>query len=132
RLLRKHPDTFTAAGFVPAAFVLGILAGPFLAPLSPLFGVTYAGSLGLYGLTVLLASLAIALQARQLCWVFWLPLVFAVIHGGAGAGILLEALAGLWQRPVGGAPMIPQVRTSRTFGSSSVLGRSLLARSVSE
>src|SRR5262249_14486232 len=63
RLSRKHPDTFSLRGFVPAAFVAGLLLGPLLAILSPLLAVLYAGTLGLYAAVVLMVSLTIALRA---------------------------------------------------------------------
>jgi succinoglycan biosynthesis protein ExoA len=98
RLLRKHPETFTGLGFLPAAFLLGVVAGPAFAWLSPWLLLAYAGSLGLYALIVALASLVLAVRARDLRLLPWLPLAFATIHVGAGAGILREWLMGLWRR----------------------------------
>ena len=98
RLLRKHPDTFTARGFVPAAFVLSLLSGPLLAALSPWLALAYACGLGLYTATVALTSVAIAVKARDVRLLPWLPLVFLTIHCGAGTGLLCEALAGSEQR----------------------------------
>jgi succinoglycan biosynthesis protein ExoA len=98
RLLRKHPETFTAPGFVPAAFLLGVVTGPALAWLSPWLALAYAGSLGLYALIVAVASLVLAVKARDLRLLPWLPLAFGTIHGGAGAGILQEAVTALWRR----------------------------------
>ena len=94
RLCRKHPETFSPRGFAPAAFVAGLLTGPLLALLSPWLGVLYAGTLGLYAAVVLAVSLLLALRARQPALLPWLPLVFAAIHVGSGAGILLEWLTG--------------------------------------
>lgn len=93
RLLRKHPDTFTLPGFVPALFLLGLLLGPMLALLSPWLAGAYLGGLALYTGTLLLASLAIGVRLRSPRLLPWLPLVFPAIHFGAGAGILLELLA---------------------------------------
>jgi succinoglycan biosynthesis protein ExoA len=99
RLCRKHPDTFSLRGFAPAAFVAGLLAGPLLALLAPLLAAVYLGTLGVYAAVVLVVSLLIAVRARRLALLPWLPLVFAVIHFGSGAGILLEWLGGR-RRPV--------------------------------
>lgn len=94
RLVRKHPETFTPAGFLPAAFVLGLAAGLLLAPLAPLLAIAYATALGTYVAIVLLASVALGIQARSVRLLPWLPLVFAAIHTGAGVGILREWAAG--------------------------------------
>jgi succinoglycan biosynthesis protein ExoA len=92
RLLRKHRDTFTLAGFVPALFVLGILFGPLFGLLSPWLMGTYLGCLCLYAALVLLTSLSVAWRDRDLRLLPLAPLVFLAVHGGAGAGILLECL----------------------------------------
>ncbi|HJT78401.1 MAG TPA: glycosyltransferase family 2 protein, partial [Gemmataceae bacterium] len=99
RLLRKHRDTFSAAVFVPAAFVLGVALGPALAWLSPWLLLTYAGTLGLYAALVLLATAACALRARDGRVAVWLPLVFVAIHAGAGCGLLQELVVGAMRRP---------------------------------
>jgi hypothetical protein len=93
RLLRKHPDTFTLPGFVPALFMLGLLVGPALAATSKWLAAAYLAGLALYTATVLLVSLAISARARSPRLLPWLPLVFSTIHCGAGAGILLEFIA---------------------------------------
>jgi succinoglycan biosynthesis protein ExoA len=93
RLLRKHPDTFTLPGFVPALFLLGLLSGPLLALFSKWLAIAYLAGVAIYVTTVLLASLAIVLRARSPRLLPWLPPVFGAIHCGAGAGILLEFLA---------------------------------------
>jgi cellulose synthase/poly-beta-1,6-N-acetylglucosamine synthase-like glycosyltransferase len=94
RLLRKHPDTFSAGGFVPAAFLAGVLFGPLLAAWSAWLGVLYAGVLGAYALAVLLCSMALAVRARELALLPLLPPVFLAVHFGAGAGLWWEALVG--------------------------------------
>jgi succinoglycan biosynthesis protein ExoA len=94
RLCRKHPETFSLRGFVPAAFVGGVVAGPLFALLSPWLAALYAGTLGLYAAVVLAVSLLLALRARRPALLPWLPLVFAAVHFGSGAGILLEWLSG--------------------------------------
>ena len=98
RLLRKHPETLSLGCLVPAAFVLGALLGPAVAWLSPWLAGLYAGALALYGLVVIVASLLIALRARDLRLLPWLPAVFVAIHCGAGAGLLLEGVAAAARR----------------------------------
>jgi succinoglycan biosynthesis protein ExoA len=94
RLLRKHPATFSLPGFLPAAFVVGVLAGPVFAWLWPLLGLVYGGVLGAYGLTLLLFGLVLGLRNREVGLVPLLPLVYLAIHAGSGSGILWEAIAG--------------------------------------
>jgi succinoglycan biosynthesis protein ExoA len=93
RLLRKHPETFTVPGFVPAFFLIGVLFGPLLALFGKWPALAYTAGLVLYAATVVLVSLAIAVRARSPRLLSWLPPVFGAIHCGAGAGILLELLA---------------------------------------
>src|SRR5262249_12566831 len=91
RLLRKHPDTFSLPGLAPALFLLGLLLGPVAALFNPWLAAAYLGGLALYSSAVLLVSLGLGLRSPRL--LPWLPLVFGVIHCGAGAGILLEFLS---------------------------------------
>jgi succinoglycan biosynthesis protein ExoA len=115
RLLRKHPETFGLGCFAPAAFVLGLIAGPAVAWLSPWLAALYAGCVGLYALVVALASLGLALKARDARRLPWLPLVFLAIHIGAGAGILLEGIAGVGRRaalPVPEPVLLPERRAA--------------------
>jgi succinoglycan biosynthesis protein ExoA len=95
RLLRKHRETFSAGCFVPAAFVLGLVAGLVAALLSPWLAAAYAGALGVYLLAVIAASLCLTVRARDLRLLPWLPAVFFAIHAGAGSGILLETITGI-------------------------------------
>jgi succinoglycan biosynthesis protein ExoA len=95
RLLRKHPTTVSLGCFLPALFVLGVLLGPLAAAMSSVFALLYAGTLGLYALALASTSLSIALKARDLRLLPWLPLAFLAIHFGAGGGILSEAMYGL-------------------------------------
>jgi succinoglycan biosynthesis protein ExoA len=94
RLLRKHPETFTFPGFVPALFLLGIVAGGCVSLLIPALAVAYFGVLALYALTVASVSAMIALKSRDPRRLPWLPLVFGAIHAGSGYGILRELLTG--------------------------------------
>jgi succinoglycan biosynthesis protein ExoA len=94
RLLRKHPDTFTLPGFVPAAFTLGLLFGLALGLFSSWLMAGYLSCLGLYTAIVLMASAAVGVKARDFRSFAWAPLVFLAVHLGAGTGILLE-----WLKP---------------------------------
>jgi succinoglycan biosynthesis protein ExoA len=112
RLLRKHRDSFTLPGFVPGFFVLGLLAGPLLALASSWLAWAYAGCVALYVAIVLLVSLTLALPKRELRSFPWLPLVFVVIHAGAGSGILLELLRP-GRRPGATADPVPLLAPKR-------------------
>jgi succinoglycan biosynthesis protein ExoA len=98
RLLRKHPDTFSAAGFMPAAFLAGVLLGPLVSLMLPPLGLLYAAMLGLYAAALVLTSLQLALRQKQLALLPLLPLVFLAIHFGAGTGLLWETFTGRQQR----------------------------------
>jgi succinoglycan biosynthesis protein ExoA len=93
RLLRKHPDTFSLASFVPALFVMGLLAGGVLSWFSMWIALAYLSVIGLYLLIVCLTSLALAVQCSP-AMLLWLPLVFVTIHLGAGTGMVWEWLGG--------------------------------------
>jgi succinoglycan biosynthesis protein ExoA len=94
RLLRKHPETFSLACFLPALFLLGLVAGPLIAWHSAWLAVGYAVAVAVYNATVLATSIGLSVQARDLRLLPWLPLVFAAIHLGAGAGVLRECVVG--------------------------------------
>ncbi len=106
RLLRKHPDSFSPPGFLPAAFLCGVALGPLTAWCHPLLALAYVGALGLYALVVLLTSLALCVRRLDAALLPWLPLVFAVVHAGAGWGVLYEAFAG--KKPAQPAPRCPR------------------------
>jgi succinoglycan biosynthesis protein ExoA len=105
RLMRKHPETFTWPGFVPAAFVAGLLLGPLLALVWPLLRPVYVSALVFYVLVVLLFSTSLSLKHRRLDWLARLPLVFAAIHLAAGVGIWWEMLGGA-NRPAGAPSLL--------------------------
>jgi succinoglycan biosynthesis protein ExoA len=112
RLLRKHPDTFTAPCFLPAVLVTGVVLGAILACLSPWLGLAYGLALGLYGAVVGLTSFALAAQDLRLLPL--LPPVFLAIHAGAGVGSLLELLHVRTGRPAGEVPAPWQAERTRT------------------
>jgi len=93
RLLRKHRETFSIACFLPALFLLGLVAGPLFAWHSPWLAATYASVVAVYAAVVAATSIGLSLQARDLRFLPWLPLVFGAIHLGAGFGVLRECVA---------------------------------------
>jgi succinoglycan biosynthesis protein ExoA len=111
RLLRKHPDSFSAPGFLPAAFLCGLALGPLTALCHPLLALTYAGALGAYVLILLLFSVALCVRRRDPALLPLLPLVFATVHAGAGWGVLYEAFAG--RKPAVPAPSLPGALADR-------------------
>jgi succinoglycan biosynthesis protein ExoA len=106
RLLRKHSDTFSVFCLLPALFLCSLAIGPAFAWTSPRLLAAYWGELGLYMLTVLGVSLILAFRAAWNARRFrdfgrllaWLPLVFATVHLGAGAGFLQELAAEGWRK----------------------------------
>jgi len=104
RLLRKHPETFSLPGFVPAAFLAGVVLGPLLACWSSLLGMLYLGVLGVYGAAVLLYSLALTLRQRDARLLPLFPLVFLTLHAGAGAGVWCELFSRSRRQPAESVP----------------------------
>jgi succinoglycan biosynthesis protein ExoA len=92
RLLCKHPETFTPASLVPAAFVAGLVVGPVLALFVPWLALVYAGTLALYVAAIAVAMVTIGRRERNPRVLAWLPLVFLTVHCGAGTGILRETM----------------------------------------
>jgi polysaccharide deacetylase family protein (PEP-CTERM system associated) len=105
RLLRKHSDTFSLKSLLPGAFLGGLCVGPQLALAWPMLWFLYGGVLACYALIVLLFSAGLALRERRLALFPWLPLVFPMIHLGAGYGILREGLGGRSRPPKAGSPL---------------------------
>ncbi|WP_165229459.1 glycosyltransferase family 2 protein [Aquisphaera insulae] len=94
RLLRKHPETFSPGGLIPAAWLMGLSVGPLLAMTWPPLWWIYGGTIAVYLLAVLATSAVIAAQRREPRLLGWLPLVFSTVHAGAGWGALAEFVAG--------------------------------------
>ncbi len=97
RLLRKHPETFTAGGFLPAVLLAGLAAGPLCWWLGGGMAAAWLGGAAPYALAVLLFSVTLSVRRREAALLPLLPLVFLAIHLGAGVGQWWEALAG-WLR----------------------------------
>jgi succinoglycan biosynthesis protein ExoA len=98
RLLRKHPGTFSLPCFLPALFLIGVVAGPLVAWLSPWLAGGYAGFVGAYLVTLVLTGVFLSVKKRDVRLLPWLLLVFVAIHFGAGLGVLSEAVAGRGSR----------------------------------
>ena len=94
RLLRKHKDTFSFKTLVPAMFVAGCVIGAITMWFSPILSTIYLSVLGVYAAIVLGASVFETIRHRKLSLLPWLPAVFAMIHFGAGTGLLIELLFG--------------------------------------
>lgn len=108
RLLRKHPETFSAGGFIPAAWLAGLLAGPVAAfAWRPLWW-PYGVAIAVYLAAVLATSIVITGRRGEPRLLGWLPLVFATLHVGSGWGILMECLCG--RGPSSRSPIGPGAR----------------------
>jgi succinoglycan biosynthesis protein ExoA len=94
RLLRKHPDSFSAPGFIPAVWACGLVGGLFVAAISPLGAAVYLMALAIYAICVLGFSASAGLRERSLAVTAWLPLVYVTIHLGAATGLLWEMVIG--------------------------------------
>jgi succinoglycan biosynthesis protein ExoA len=93
RLIRKHPETFSPGGFLPAAWLAGVLAGPMVGlAWHPLWW-GYCSVMICYLALVLATSVAIAMRHHQAELLPWLPFVFIAVHAGTGWGLLSELLA---------------------------------------
>jgi len=93
RLLKKHSDTFSVAGFTPLFFTLFILLGLLATIALPVLLLPYAAVIGLYFFVVLAFSTHIAITSKSIDRIWQLPLVFATIHFGAGLGLLKELVS---------------------------------------
>jgi succinoglycan biosynthesis protein ExoA len=119
RLLRKHPNSFTPGGFVPALWVCGLVVGAVAACFSPVAAIGYLSILTTYALCVLACAALLGVRERSLAIAALVPFVFGAIHLGAGVGQVWETVRGaaLFRRrpfePVaksgaaGTAPMAP-------------------------
>jgi hypothetical protein len=96
RVLQKHPRQMQLRQFVPALFVLTLLAGLLLMPFFPLARVFTGLLLGVYIVAVVLASLLSGLRSG---WASLglLPPAFATLHFSYGLGFLFGLLK-FWNR----------------------------------
>ena len=97
RLLRKHPETFSLPGFIPAAFVAGLVLGLMLACLIPGLWLVYGGALAVYATLLALGSAGIAWKSRKPESSSWSCCPWSSrrsTSGRPGAGLWWEILAG--------------------------------------
>jgi glycosyltransferase involved in cell wall biosynthesis len=93
RLLRKHPDTFSLPGFLPAIFLAGLVAGLLLALWLPALAWFTLATFAIYAAVIGLFSVAVSLRRGEPALLPLLPLVLVTIHAGAAVGVWWEALA---------------------------------------
>lgn len=107
RVLQKHPRQMSLRQFLPLAFVLSLILILLLALVVPWGWVLLVTILGLYLMTNLAASLAIA---KKHGWRFLklLPLTFAIIHLSYGTGFLsgLFRFLDRWKDKKGRVPQL--------------------------
>lgn len=96
RVLQKHPRQMKARQFVPPVFVVVLAGGAALAPVSGKTRAAWLAAVGAYSLAAVASSVTIA---RREGWRHLpvLPVVFAALHVGYGAGFLL-GLIRFWRR----------------------------------
>jgi len=87
RVMQKHPRQMQQRQFVPALFVVALLATFLAAFVAPVFWIAFTVVAGSYLVTNLSASIAVAAR-RGWSMLPVLPLVFAVLHLGYGTGFL--------------------------------------------
>jgi succinoglycan biosynthesis protein ExoA len=92
RLLRKHRDTFSLLGFLPAFGLAGVLVGWVGGLMWAWWAAAYLFMVAGYGLLVAAVSLFIACRERQLRLVGPLCAVFVTVHLAVALGVLSEAL----------------------------------------
>lgn len=92
RFLRKHPEATTIAQLVPAALIVTICMTLLVAPFSHFVRVAGALIASSWLLLVLASSVVLAWRFG---WAHLIlsPVVYALIHGGLGAGFCYEALS---------------------------------------
>jgi len=96
RVLQKHPKQMSLRQFVPLAFVLSLIISLILALLVPWGWILLVAILGIYLLTNLAASFAIA-KKRGWQFLVLLPFCFAIIHLSYGSGFI-SGLFKFWNR----------------------------------
>ena len=97
RVMQKHPRQMRARQFIPPAFVAGLLGSAVAAPFHLVALLVFLTFAGLYGVAVLVASIALRDEVPRRTWIL-LPLAFAALHLGYGSGFLLGLLrfSGRW------------------------------------
>lgn len=96
RVLQKHPRQMSLRQFVPLVFVLSLILSLVFALVLPFGWILLVVILGLYLLTNLAASLAIA-KKEDWRYLRLLPLAYVIIHLSYGSGFL-TGLFKFWNR----------------------------------
>ncbi|MDR1958687.1 MAG: glycosyltransferase family 2 protein [Planctomycetaceae bacterium] len=94
RLIHKHPGAFSPLLFMPAFFVIGLMAGACLSVLSSFIAMIYVSVLVIYTAMIAVESLRISIHHRFPFGVFLIPLTLFTIHTAAGTGLILETFFG--------------------------------------
>ena len=94
RVARKHPETWGIGFLVPAALVVYLLVGGLVSAFSSTVALGFAGGLALYLAALCASGLAVALSRCRRATAVRVPLVLAVVHMGAGCGVLSELAQG--------------------------------------
>ncbi len=89
---RKHPGTWGLGALIPALFVLYVILGVGLAAAVPSLALAYGLGLAVYAAAVATSSAAVVVKKQEPLLLIWLPVVFIIIHMGAGVGLLAELL----------------------------------------
>ena len=115
RVLQKHPRQMQLRQFVPAVFVVTLLAGLLLAPVFPIARVFTALLLGVYLAAVMLATLLSGLRGGwSSLWL--LPPAFATLHFSYGLGFVFGLLK-FWNR------FGKRSRSSKSHGAAAGVGQ---------
>jgi len=86
-LIKKHPGAFDINTLIPAVFTGGLILGPLLSLLAPIFLLMFGALYGLYCLIALFTSAGIAYRHGSRFFSRLIP-VFFTIHVGLGWGFL--------------------------------------------
>jgi succinoglycan biosynthesis protein ExoA len=117
RLARLHPKAFSVAQVMPALFVLWVLLGILLAPISKLIVFVYLTTLCIYTGVVLAFSAWLGIRHG---WRHLLaaPGLYATIHSGLGIGFLMETLQSMRRSFSSGRAGIGQLSSSESILSA--------------
>jgi hypothetical protein len=107
RVMQKHPAQMSPRHFIPPSFVAALIVLAGLAALLSSAGLLLAAVLGVYALATVAASAFTAARCG-VGLLAYLPLVFAILHIGYGAGFLagLVRFASRWGDREGQAPRL--------------------------
>jgi succinoglycan biosynthesis protein ExoA len=90
RVARKHPETWGIGFLVPAMMILFIFGGLALSLLLPHLWIAYLLGLSVYLVALATSGIAMAIEQQSVGLLIRVPAVLAVVHLGAGWGVLAE------------------------------------------